>query len=57
LTSADHALIKPLVAGIAGAVAQTGRIASEDLRGWLNARSAPASCIIGHTDLLAIPPR
>lgn len=57
LSSADKGLIKPLVAGIAAAVAQTGRIASEDLRDWLNARSAPASCIIGHTDLLAIPPR
>jgi SAM-dependent methyltransferase len=57
LGQADHRLIEPLVAGIAQAAAETGKVAPQDLRAWRQARSSPTFCVVGHTDLLAIPPR
>jgi SAM-dependent methyltransferase len=49
----------PLVRDVADCVVQaardTGRVAEERIADWLAARSAGATCIIGHTDLLATP--
>ena len=56
LTSADRALMAPLAAGIVEAARQTGQVSPGDLLAWERARSAPKACVIGHTDLLAIPP-
>lgn len=57
LTSADHLLIEPLAAGIAAAAGQTGKVAPEVLHAWAEAHRSSTACVIGHTDLLAIPPR
>ncbi len=56
LTSADRALMAPLAAGIVDAARQTGQVSPGDLLAWERARLAPEACVIGHTDLLAIPP-
>lgn len=50
------ALIAELATGWAGAAGAAGLDASV-ADGWLSARRAAAGCIIGHTDLLALPRR
>ena len=53
----DHALMTALAQGSAGAVSETGQLSAEDIRSWLNARQQAQSCVVGHEDLLAIPPK
>ncbi|MGI9410299.1 MAG: hypothetical protein ACR2OV_09525 [Hyphomicrobiaceae bacterium] len=45
--------------GWAGAAAETGSLAAEDIDGWLEHRlnAASAVTIVGHEDVLALPPR
>ena len=49
-------LIRDVVDCVVEAARDTGRVTEDRLADWLGARSAGATCIIGHTDLLAIPP-
>jgi SAM-dependent methyltransferase len=57
LGEAEQALLRELAAGVAQAVRETGRMPEDQVSAWLAARSQGASCTIGHTDLLALPPR
>jgi SAM-dependent methyltransferase len=52
----DAELIRELVAGAAAAALEAGA-APEAVSAWRDARLQGASCTIGHTDLLALPPR
>ena len=59
LDSADKALIIELIEGIAAAVDHDPSLESGSLREWRTFRQANASqggCIVGHRDLLALPP-
>ncbi|WP_210493900.1 class I SAM-dependent methyltransferase [Microvirga antarctica] len=56
LGPADAALIAPLADGIADAAQQTGSVSPDDIGDWRAARRSARSGVIGHTDLLAIPP-
>ena len=56
LGSADAALVSEIATGIAAAVRETGLLPDDEVDGWLQARTG-AACVIGHTDLLALPPR
>ena len=54
----DQQLVSALIDGIAGAVAQDPRLDSATLRDWVDFRLknvASGTCIVGHTDLLALP--
>jgi hypothetical protein len=54
----DSALIAALAQGWAEAVRETGTVAEKTIQSWIAARTAKgASCVIGHEDLLAIPPK
>ncbi len=58
LDGADNALVTALIQGVANAVADDPAIDSKSLRDWLEFRQANVnggSCIVGHTDLLALP--
>lgn len=58
LDGEDAELVKSLVQGIADAVA--GSFAAETLAQWRNFReehAASGRCVVGHTDLLALPKR
>jgi len=58
LGAADAALIAVLADGWAQAVKETNEISPATLTDWLRARQTPGvSCIVGHEDLLALPPR
>lgn len=48
-------LIAALADGTAAAAAETGRVAQEVLAAWRSARMTTGHCVIGHTDLLALP--
>ena len=48
-------LIRDVVDCVVQAARDTGRVAEERIEDWRAARSARATCIIGHTDLLATP--
>ena len=50
------ALVQALAEGSAAAVAETGRVPVREIGDWLDARRAGATCEIGHTDVLAVPP-
>ena len=53
----DHALIEQLADGWANAVRETKAVSEEVIREWLTARKAlGTSCVVGHKDLLALPP-
>jgi SAM-dependent methyltransferase len=60
LGSRDAALMRALAQGTADAVRETGEVPEPIVRDWLEARLraslAAATCEIGHTDLLAVPP-
>jgi hypothetical protein len=56
LGSADAALVREIAIGIAAAVRDTGLLPDDQVDRWLQARTG-ATCVIGHTDLLALPPR
>ena len=49
-------LIRDVVECVAAAVRDTGQVAGHRIADWIAVRSNGATCIIGHTDLLAIPP-
>ena len=53
--SAEKALIADLAAGIAEAAVATGDVSKVVAADWLSARASGAACMIGHTDLLAVP--
>lgn len=55
LGEADDTLRRELVEGIARAAAETGLLAEAALSEWRKARLGASSCVIGHTDVLAIP--
>jgi hypothetical protein len=56
LGTGDRALMAPLANGIAEAAKQTGQVPPAELLAWEWARLAVTACVIGHTDLLAVPP-
>jgi SAM-dependent methyltransferase len=56
LGAAEQALLRELAGGIAQAVRETGQMPEDRVSAWLAARSQGASCTVGHTDLLAVPP-
>ena len=56
LGAGDAPLLRALAEGVAAAARETGQGAGVVER-WLAARRGAASCIVGHTDLLATPPR
>jgi SAM-dependent methyltransferase len=49
-------LIRDVVDCVTQAALDTGRVPEDRIANWRAARSNGATCIIGHTDLLAIPP-
>jgi SAM-dependent methyltransferase len=57
LTESDRKLIAELAQGWADAVSETKTLPSAKVAEWLAARKRDASCIVGHEDLLALPPR
>ena len=52
----DQALMSALAEGSARAVSETGRVSAADIKSWLLARQQAQSCVVGHEDLLAVPP-
>jgi len=58
LNGADSKLVDALISGIADAVAQGSTIDTASLQDWIEFRKANiviGTCIVGHTDLLALP--
>jgi hypothetical protein len=54
----DHALIEQLADGWANAVRDTKAVPEDVIQKWLAARKARGTnCIVGHKDLLALPPK
>ena len=53
LGAEDHALVRDLAAGFAGAVAETGTVDAAMLAAWR--RLDRTGCVVGHTDTLALP--
>jgi hypothetical protein len=54
----DHELVSALIDGIAGAVAHHSGIDAASLEDWIRFRQEHArsgSCMVGHTDVLALP--
>jgi SAM-dependent methyltransferase len=51
----DAALLRDLAQGTALAVRETGLLPAAAVDDWLAARRQAVSCVIGHTDVLAIP--
>jgi SAM-dependent methyltransferase len=56
LDRSDAALIGELAQGIARAVRETGRVPDPVSDAWREDRIAHGTCVVGHTDLFAIPP-
>lgn len=57
LGPADRALRQELTDGFLDAVADTGRVDPASIARWREARAAePATCEVGHWDVLALPP-
>ena len=58
LGEADRALIAEVAEGWAKAVQETGRVEQAEIDQWLAARRGPGTeCIVGHEDMLSLPPR
>jgi hypothetical protein len=58
LGAEDHALIEQLADGWANAVRETKTVSEDVIQKWLAARKARGTrCVVGHKDLLALPPR
>lgn len=53
----DRRLIVELAGGYAKAVSETGMVPREQVSAWLTARANEGTCVVGHEDLLAFPPR
>lgn len=56
LGAPDRALIAELAAGTAQAAADSGRVDAATAADWGRARAQAQACVIGHLDLLAVPP-
>jgi hypothetical protein len=56
LDRSDAVLIGELAQGIARAVRETGRVPDPVSDAWRDARMSHGTCVVGHTDLLAVPP-
>ena len=52
----DAPLIAALAEGAADAVAETGLVPAPTVADWRASRGVAASCVIGHSDLFALPP-
>lgn len=57
LGAADRKLIAELAQGWADAVMETKTLSAAEVREWLAARNLDGTCVVGHEDLLALPPR
>jgi len=58
LGTADHDLIVQLADGWANAVRETKAVPENEVQAWLIARkSSGTTCVVGHKDLLALPPK
>ncbi|HVT55639.1 MAG TPA: SAM-dependent methyltransferase [Xanthobacteraceae bacterium] len=57
LGEGDRRLIVELAGGYAKAVGETGLVPREQVSAWLTARANEGTCVVGHEDLLAFPPR
>lgn len=58
LDGSDQALIAELADGWANAVRDTNSVPEAVIQSWLTARKArDTTCIVGHKDLLALPPK
>lgn len=55
LDAEDAALVRELAQGTARAARETGAVPEADVSSWLEARLSAATCVVGHTDLLAVP--
>lgn len=58
LGPADHALLVTSAVGVANAARELGDIPETEIEAWLNFRRGEkgGSCLIGHIDVLALPP-
>ena len=57
LAESDRKLIAELAQGWADAVSETKAIEAAEVSEWLAARKREGTCVVGHEDLLAFPPR
>jgi hypothetical protein len=57
LGAGDKPLIAALADGWAASVRDTGAVPEQTIQEWLTARAAAGSCVVGHEDLLALPPK
>jgi hypothetical protein len=58
LDANDHPLIEQLAGGWANAVRETKAVSEDVIQKWLAARKARGTaCVVGHKDLLALPPK
>ena len=55
LGSADEALVGELAAGVVAAVRETDLVPETTVAEWFSARKVGATCVVGHTDALALP--
>ncbi len=55
LASGDSRLIGDIAKGIASAVLDTRAVPENEVAEWLDARCKSSTCVIGHTDLFAVP--
>jgi SAM-dependent methyltransferase len=55
LSREDLPLIVAVAEGVAEAARQTGLVEGADIADWLGSRSALTGCVVGHTDILALP--
>ena len=56
LGKADDPLIQALANGIAQAVFETGEMQPEEIGEWRKAQRDATACLVGHQDILALPP-
>lgn len=61
LTARDAALQKPFLDGFSGPLRETAALTPAEIEGWLAFRHATisrpdSSCLVGHLDILALPP-
>jgi hypothetical protein len=57
LGESDRKLISELAQGWADAVKETQTLPAAEVSEWLAARGRDGTCVVGHEDLLAFPPR
>jgi len=57
LGAGDKPLIAALADGWAAAVRETAAVPEQTIQEWLTARATAGSCVVGHEDLLALPPK